>query len=224
MMRPTTVLAMLVTLAAVPLGAQGAGRTTDGVPPGHRPPAGMCRIWIEGVPAGQQPAPTDCATAVRNRPSNGRVIFGEQGARTDNDPSSRTSGDDARAGNDRPTSAGKRSGGATGGWRWDALVPRPSNLTGAGGGGGGGDNAQDLPLMSSAVSFSRGQRNADVSRWVGADRVSARLLEVRDGRPQRVEWTDASGQLRQVWFDGNRDGRADRIDIYENGRLVRSLR
>ena len=47
------------------------------VPPAYRPPAGMCRIWIEGVPANQQPAPTDCVTAVRNRPVNGTVIFGE---------------------------------------------------------------------------------------------------------------------------------------------------
>lgn len=42
-----------------------------------RPPAGMCRIWLENVPAAQQPAPTDCASAVRNRPENGRVIFGD---------------------------------------------------------------------------------------------------------------------------------------------------
>ncbi|MEO8192895.1 MAG: hypothetical protein ABI681_03520 [Gemmatimonadales bacterium] len=47
------------------------------VPPSYRPPAGMCRIWIEGVPASQQPAPTDCNTAVRNRPVNGTVIFGD---------------------------------------------------------------------------------------------------------------------------------------------------
>jgi len=47
------------------------------VPPGFFPPAGMCRIWINGVPAGQQPAPTDCASAVRNRPSNGKVLFGD---------------------------------------------------------------------------------------------------------------------------------------------------
>src|ERR1700694_4254970 len=48
------------------------------VPPGFYPPAGMCRIWINGVPAGQQPAPTDCASAVRNRPANGKVLFGDQ--------------------------------------------------------------------------------------------------------------------------------------------------
>lgn len=47
------------------------------IPREHRPPAGMCRVWIDGVPASQQPAPTDCTTAVRTKPKNGRVIFGE---------------------------------------------------------------------------------------------------------------------------------------------------
>jgi hypothetical protein len=47
------------------------------VPPAFYPPAGMCRIWINEVPAGQQPAPTDCASAVRNRPANGKVLFGD---------------------------------------------------------------------------------------------------------------------------------------------------
>jgi hypothetical protein len=37
----------------------------------------MCRVWINEVPAGQQPAPTDCASAVRNRPANGKVLFGD---------------------------------------------------------------------------------------------------------------------------------------------------
>lgn len=47
------------------------------IPREHRPPPGMCRVWLDGVPAAQQPAPTDCATAVRTKPKNGRVIFGE---------------------------------------------------------------------------------------------------------------------------------------------------
>jgi hypothetical protein len=47
------------------------------VPPAFYPPAGMCRIWVNGVPAAQQPAPTDCASAVRNRPANGKVLFGD---------------------------------------------------------------------------------------------------------------------------------------------------
>jgi hypothetical protein len=47
------------------------------VPRAFYPPAGMCRIWINEVPAGQQSAPTDCASAVRNRPANGKVLFGD---------------------------------------------------------------------------------------------------------------------------------------------------
>ena len=47
------------------------------VPKEYRPPKGMCRIWLDDVPAKQQPAPTDCPTAVRNRPSNGKVVFGD---------------------------------------------------------------------------------------------------------------------------------------------------
>jgi hypothetical protein len=63
------------------------------LPPGFAPPAGMCRIWIEGVPADQQPAPTDCATAVRNRPLNGRVIFSDEKA-TSPKPSKKKSEDE----------------------------------------------------------------------------------------------------------------------------------
>lgn len=62
--------------------AQGRGRSPEqgrkvDIPANMRPPAGMCRIWLDDVPAAQQPAPTDCASAVRNRPAKGRVIFGD---------------------------------------------------------------------------------------------------------------------------------------------------
>lgn len=75
-------LALMLTLAgtaalATPLAARGQAKGPDTVPAGHVPPPGMCRVWVQGVPPSQQPAPTDCATAVRNRPSNGRVIFGD---------------------------------------------------------------------------------------------------------------------------------------------------
>ena len=74
----TIVISLALSAAiAAPLSAQGKGTKGGKIPPGQRPPAGMCRIWLEGVPPGQQPAPTDCATAVRNRPANGRVIFGD---------------------------------------------------------------------------------------------------------------------------------------------------
>ncbi len=48
------------------------------MPDSFTPPSGLCRLWISGVPASQQPAPTDCASAIRNRPSNASVVFGPQ--------------------------------------------------------------------------------------------------------------------------------------------------
>jgi hypothetical protein len=47
------------------------------VPDGYRPPPGLCRIWLDNVPPAQQPAPTDCANAIRNKPPNGQVIFSD---------------------------------------------------------------------------------------------------------------------------------------------------
>jgi len=74
---------VFVVLAAAggPLGAQARAQPMESrsaVPRTHMPPAGMCRIWLDNVPPSQQPAPTDCASAVRNRPRNGRVVFSEQ--------------------------------------------------------------------------------------------------------------------------------------------------
>ena len=78
-------IAGLVTAAAAPAraGAQqaqpkdSARRGATAIPADARPPKGMCRIWLDGVPAAQQPAATDCQTAIKNRPNNGRVIFGD---------------------------------------------------------------------------------------------------------------------------------------------------
>jgi hypothetical protein len=57
-------------------GSAGSSR----VPKGHLPPRGMCRVWVDGVPPGHQPAPTSCAQAERDRfqYSNARVIYGDR--------------------------------------------------------------------------------------------------------------------------------------------------
>jgi len=72
-------LALIVALVglATPPALDAQGRNKTDIPASSRPPAGMCRIWLDGVPAAQQPAPTDCASAVRNRAAKGRVIFGD---------------------------------------------------------------------------------------------------------------------------------------------------
>ncbi len=75
-MKLRTALFTLVCSAGL-AGVAHAQQKEGEVPKEYRPPKGMCRIWLNDVPAKQQPAPTDCPTAVRNRPSNGKVVFGD---------------------------------------------------------------------------------------------------------------------------------------------------
>ena len=70
-------LAFTAGSAGIAHAQQSQQQSADSVPKAYRPPPGMCRIWLEKVPARQQPAPTDCRTAVHDRPANGRVIFGD---------------------------------------------------------------------------------------------------------------------------------------------------
>ena len=63
------------------LQAQARPQPQDGrtaVPRTHLPPPGMCRIWLDNVPPAQQPAPTDCASAARNLPRNGRLVYSDE--------------------------------------------------------------------------------------------------------------------------------------------------
>ncbi len=52
------------------------GQRGASVPPQYAPPGGMCRVWVTDVPPAQQPAPTQCAKAVRVRSPNSQVVFG----------------------------------------------------------------------------------------------------------------------------------------------------
>ena len=85
-MRSLAVLCVLFALVASPLEAQGRGRGngnrgygSQGIPPGQMPPAGMCRVWYDGVPPGRQPRPMNCNDAERlaSRDRNARVIYGD---------------------------------------------------------------------------------------------------------------------------------------------------
>ena len=68
-------IACTAGLAGVAHAQQPQG--SEDVPKAYRPPPGMCRIWLDKVPAKQQPAPTDCPTAVKNKPTNAKVLFGD---------------------------------------------------------------------------------------------------------------------------------------------------
>jgi hypothetical protein len=87
-MRTAAVTFIALALAAGTADAQGRGRNranSQGIPPGHMPPAGQCRVWYEGVPPGRQPSPTNCDQAERqaSRDRNARVIYGDDRYRDD---------------------------------------------------------------------------------------------------------------------------------------------
>jgi len=292
------------------------------IPKEYMPPAGMCRVWIDGVPAAQQPAPTDCATAVRTRPANSRVIYGPDKAKTKKvddlpvnqlrpggadrkgpplvppDPSvadarrreawEQKKVTDEQLFGDRPATGAPASsypGAAVsppGAAASPAGVPAPGYVTPQGvivpGGvndpryftpnapppgtgssvcldrDGDGwcddlrfgpptclDRDQDgrcddlpgfasqaypqvLPAMRSALDVIQGRMSPELMQWLGTNEFVVRVPEQgRGGVPWRAIFLDPAGALLQVWTDANRDGRADRIEIFRNGERVKLI-
>ena len=96
-MKSLVVLSIVCCALAAPA-AKAQHHSASQIPVNERPPGGMCRIWVDGVPPARQPAPTDCDAAVRNRPPNARVIFGSDFA----EPGPKKLEADARKGDARP--------------------------------------------------------------------------------------------------------------------------
>ncbi len=49
-----------------------------GIPRGHLPPPGECRIWYPGEPPGQQPPPLPCRDAMASAPPGSWVLYRPQ--------------------------------------------------------------------------------------------------------------------------------------------------
>ncbi|HEU5305036.1 MAG TPA: hypothetical protein VFU40_10370 [Gemmatimonadales bacterium] len=48
---------------------------TLGIPPGHLPPPGRCRIWLPGNPPGHQPPPQGCAGIEHRAPAGSWIVY-----------------------------------------------------------------------------------------------------------------------------------------------------
>jgi surface antigen len=68
---------LLLTLPAFAKGPPH-GHGPHGVPPGHMPPPGECRVWFPDRPPGHQPAPGPCEE-LRYRVPRGAILLGDTG-------------------------------------------------------------------------------------------------------------------------------------------------
>ena len=215
------------------------------IPRGHLPPRGMCRVWIDGVPPGRQARPTDCRTAARNAPPRARVI--------DSDGNTYRGGW-YNGGDDRDCRVRDRGGNYEydryGNYRWDDDCRRErdrdddrwddrddrdgwcrdANRDGRcdvrnGDGYDPRDRNRTLPEMISTILLESGRRTSDQTRWLGSQRVTARFVDANRNRvPERITWLDSAGRVLQVWADSNRDGRADLVEVWRDGRRVQVIR
>ena len=252
--RMTTQVMMMAAVLGLGLAdaasAQGRGRGPQDVPQGHLPAAGECRVWHDDRPPGQQTAPTSCGAArATAAQTGGRVIYGEAVRRSERD---RADGrEDGSKSRKLGCTAKDRRKGKCGPSRRqrdardrdardrDARDARDRDLE---------DDReydrerdreherdrsaspdrsypQSLPEMVWGVLAGRGDRPDAVRQWVGTDPLRVSVTDNNgDGRPEAVTWTDTAGRLVQSWVDENRDGRADRVTVYQNGKVLRTIR
>jgi hypothetical protein len=48
---------------------------TLGIPPGHLPPPGYCRVWMPGEPPGHQPKARSCEGIDRTAPAGSWIVY-----------------------------------------------------------------------------------------------------------------------------------------------------
>jgi len=89
----------------------------------------------------------------------------------------------------------------------------------------GGSYPRTLPEMVGTVLIDRGSVPSDAARWLGTQPVRGTYLDADKNRvPERIVWRNSRNQIVQVWSDTNRDGRADVVQLFRDGRMVATRR
>ena len=56
-------------------GPSSTSARTLGVPPGHLPPVGRCRVWVPGQPPGHQAPARSCSDIEREAPKGSWILY-----------------------------------------------------------------------------------------------------------------------------------------------------
>jgi hypothetical protein len=56
-------------------GHGSSSEATLGIPPGHLPPPGLCRVWLSGTPPGHQPKARSCSLIERTAPAGSLIVY-----------------------------------------------------------------------------------------------------------------------------------------------------
>jgi len=59
-----------------PAASKKSTAATLGIPPGHLPAAGQCRVWVPGKPPGHQAHPRGCANIEAFAPPGSWIVYG----------------------------------------------------------------------------------------------------------------------------------------------------
>lgn len=222
----------LVVAAMAPWGAAGAQQrvpvatreapvrsAADSIPKAYIPPADMCRVWLDGVPAAQQPAPTECSLAVRNKPPNGTVIYGpkKEGSRKKGLADVPIKRFDTKGGTTLPMSTGPVSGAAPAREPWESKRITDAELF--------GDRRGDLPVSSSVGMGPGGSGAVGFDAYIGQGGLLLGGGQITDPRyfsgstppPGRGSTTclDRDGD---GWCDDFRFGPPPCLDVDRDGR------
>jgi len=55
--------------------ASSSTAATLGIPPGHLPPPGLCRVWMPGTPPGHQARARSCANIESTAPAGSWILY-----------------------------------------------------------------------------------------------------------------------------------------------------